>query len=247
MKKLLILLFIAITMLHGANKKLTVYGYQNYMPFMDGKGSHAKGLYPILVNKIFTKAGYDVEFRILPWKRALKSAMDGKGIIAGLLKTKERSDVMDYSKPFYAETISIYTQDTKKFKFNSVNDLKNKKIGIENGFFYGDDFTKAMKDGSIKPKKVKSAEQNFRKLDKNRLDCILAEETIASINLTNTIFKNKIIKLDNAIYKGDIFIATAKSLKQKDILNKFNATLKLMKSDGSYQKIVNSFISNTNK
>jgi len=224
--------------------KIIIYGYTKYMPFMDGNGKDAKGLYPFLVKKIFNKAGYQVDFKIMPWKRALKSGMKGKGILAGILKNEERSKVMDYSQHFYEESHAIYSLKSAPLNYNNINDLKAKKIGIITAFSYGQAFNQAKENKFFSVKEAKVSEQNFKQLIRGRLDAVIEEETIATIHLNNLKKNYNILKSKSYILKDGIYIAVAKSLKQQKILDQFNEALAAMKKDGSYQLIIDKFIEN---
>ena len=59
-------------------------------PFMyeDPATGKAAGLYPLLIAEAFSLAGIDVEFRPLPWRRALSYGEQGIMGIGGIYKTK---------------------------------------------------------------------------------------------------------------------------------------------------------------
>ncbi len=53
--------------------------------------------------------------------------------------------------------------------------------------------------------------------------------------------ENQIEKLPIPLAVNDTFITFAKSLQQKDLLDKFNQTLSAMKQDGSYDALISEF------
>lgn len=243
---LVLLLFITTisTAEESVSKKIIVYGYTNYMPFMDGEGNNAKGLYSILVKEIFKKAGYEVEFKIQPWKRALRDGLLGKGILAGIVMNKERSAIMDFSNNFYKESNAVYVLKSKKFNYQNINDLKDKKIGIRRSFSYGEEFDQAKKEGLFSVQEAKLTKHNFQKLLSGRLDCLIDDEIVATSYLNKENLSDKIIKLDNYVIQEGIYIAVSKKLNKQKLLDEFNHALIEMNRDGSYQIIVNNYSKN---
>lgn len=244
LKKIIFMILLSFLTLNASeNERLIVYGYTNYMPFMDGKGNNAQGLYPKIISAVFEKAGYDIEFRIRPWKRAYKTAVHKNASVGGALYKEERAKIFNYSEAIYEETILVYTLKSNKFNFRDLNDLKGKIVGTEGGFTYGDEFDKAQENKLFKSIPARSTEQNFKKLIRGRIDCLLTEKTVAAIYMKRNNLDDKVSTLKKEILKSKIHVLISKKTKHKNAIEKFNLALRSMKKDGSYNDIIEAFYS----
>ncbi|MFZ6751392.1 substrate-binding periplasmic protein [Undibacterium sp. Ren11W] len=116
---------------------------------------------------------FQFEIRRVPWKRALESAQNGEGLIFGISKTQERQRKLTFSLPIYTEQSLLVTRCDARFRFNSMQDLKGKTLGIVRGTSYGEEFDqqknilfKVEDDTSNNPAR-------FNKLSQGRMDGLL--------------------------------------------------------------------------
>ena len=143
-------------------------------PFLSEDLEHY-GVASRIVTEAFAEEGITVEYGFFPWKRAFMLAQKGQ-------EQKERWDgtlVWSYSdervQDFYFSDAVIHSSfvffhlKTTAFDWNTIDDLKDFKIGATLGYNYGEDFETAEKDGMIKVHRVAEDEQNFIKVLKGRI------------------------------------------------------------------------------
>lgn len=142
-------------------------------PFMYVKNGKAAGLYPFLVQEVFRKMEIPVTIQPLPWKRAIKEADAGQAGIAGIYKNPEREKKYDYSQALFQEKLVIFVRKENLFSYQKIDDLKGKKIGVIRGWSYGEKFDTAREKGMFVVEEAKGDAQNFKKLLRNRIDCVI--------------------------------------------------------------------------
>lgn len=246
MKKLftrVIILLLFITIHSTADDKIKVYGYSDYLPFMDGNKNEAKGLYSILIKKIFNQANIGIKFEIYNWQRALYLAKRSQGGFGLIYKSNKRLEIFDFSDPVYPENMYIYTLNDKKFKFDSFKDLKGKTIGIVKGYSYGDKFNSAVENKEIKTNSAKNDDVNFKRLLRGKIDCLVTSELLASIYIKKNNLNGKIKKIKKAVESGEVYFVFNKNMKKQKILKKFNTALSKLKENGQFQETIENFIS----
>jgi polar amino acid transport system substrate-binding protein len=223
----------------GSLKTLDVAGAEDNPPFMyaDASGKPA-GLYPVLLDAIFTRMGIKINIKTYPWTRALAMGTNGEAPLAGIYKNDERLRIFDYSDAIYPNKILVYVQKGKTFKFEGPDDLKGKNVGTMSGWTYGDAFDKAKAAGVFKTEEVASDGDNLQKLVLGRLDCVLAESTIAGQIIQEKNYADKVEALPTPMIVFDAYMVFAKGVHQTELLKTFNDTLAAMKQDGSYDKLV---------
>ena len=90
--------------------------------------------------EVLKRAGYDVTVTLLPFARAMQKTTEG-GVMTGVFQSAERAKVYDYSAPLISEDVIVAVAKGKEFPFDKAADLAGKKIGLQDTFFYGDEFT----------------------------------------------------------------------------------------------------------
>jgi polar amino acid transport system substrate-binding protein len=226
----------------GGSGKTVVALDQNYPPYSSGTAQQATGLYVDLIRAVFTRMGMEVDFQPLPWKKALKESAEGRMAVGGIYKNKTRLKIYDYSEPLFEERLNVYVEKGKAFPFHRLSDLQGKTIGLNRGWSYGDAFDAARKKYHFTADEVDSNLQNFRKLLSGKIDCLVADQVAASRILHRENWSDRVESLSRPAAVNYAYLAFAKRLKKRDLLERFNKALAEMKKDGSYEKLIGNFM-----
>lgn len=223
----------------GSGKTIEMAGAEDNPPFMyAGPDGSPAGLYPILIGAVLDRMGYQMNLKTYPWSRALAMGTNGEAPLAGIYKNEERLKIFDYSDAVYPNKLMLYVVKGKSFEYKDVSDLQGKSIGVMAGWTYGDAFDQALKNGSLRAEEVANDRDNFQKLILGRVDCIIAESTIADQIIKEENYTSQVEMLPTPVIVFDAYLVFAKSANQTELLETFNATLAEMKQDGSYDKLI---------
>lgn len=225
-----------------AEQEIVVTVGQGNPPFMFQHADEAYGIYPILLKAVFKRMEIDVSVKTLPWKRALKVGELGEAAIGGIYKTAERQKIYDYSAPLYTEHVLLYVRKEDVFAFNTLSDLKGKMIGVLLGWSYGDTFDKAREAGTVNVYEVPSDKKNFHKLIHGRLDGVIALELAGDLILAREGYHDRIVALETPVAVNETYLVFAKRSQRKRFLDRFNATLKAMRDDGTYDQVIQAYL-----
>lgn len=206
-------------------------------PFMYELDGKPRGLYPLMLQAIFKRAGEPVEIRTVPWKRALKLGESGAAGIGGIYKNAERLKLFDYSAPLFEERLIVYVHRDKLFDFRGIEDLSDKDVGVIRGWSYSEAFDRAVRDGRIRRQDNTSDESNFKKLASGRLDAVIAIEQSGQRLLLHPHLEN-LVPLATPLSINPTYLVFAKSAKRQALLARFDASLQAMQEDGSLQALV---------
>jgi ABC-type amino acid transport substrate-binding protein len=91
---------------------------------------------------VLKRAGYEVTVSLLPYARALEMTKKGD-VMTGVFFTAERAQSFAFSKPLVYEDVIMVVAKGKEFAFMSASDLTGKRVGVQEKYFYGDDFAAA--------------------------------------------------------------------------------------------------------
>ncbi len=244
LRGMLVLLMVSLssTTVPAQSEKVIVAVDNGYPPYMYGTKENAKGLYPEQIKAVFSRIGVEVDVQALPWKRALRAGEEGTAAVGGIYKNKKRLKIYDYSQPIFEETLAIYVSKGAAFPFRELSDLEGKNIGINRGWSYGEAFDNARKEDLFRVQEANTNQANFQKLVSKRIDCFIVDQLAASQIIRRKNLRDKVEKLEQPAAINKAYIVFSKSMKKKELLFRFNRALSEMKEDGSYEKIVKDFI-----
>ena len=143
-----------------------------YAPWTSEKLKHL-GFSSHVISEAFKLEGYEVNFTFYPWKRVYEAAKNGDRFQASSwwYPSEERATEFHYSEPLLVDsTVFFHLKDNPMPDWNSLDDLKGKRIGATAGYTYTPEFWDAAKSGSLDIQEASSDELNFKKLLKGRID-----------------------------------------------------------------------------
>lgn len=207
-------------------------------PFMYGSVNHAIGLYPSIIETVFSMCGTPVVLRAVPWKRAMNDLDYGRAAVGGLYKTQERSRRYDFSAPLFVERIMVVYDKRRPVNFRTLADLNGKNVGVIAGWSYGDAFDAARDQGLFRIATDQSDIQTLRKLALGRLDVALvvnepARALIKAMGLT------QLQIAPTPLAENPVYLAFHKKARATALLNDFNARLRELQGSRIYQLLIN--------
>ena len=208
-------------------------------PFMYKKNGEevAQGVYPALLKALFDRLGIPVNIQAVPWKRALLDIDRGVAGVGGIYKNEVRLLKYDYSEPLFVERIAVYYNKNNPIKYNSIEDLYGKRVGVILGWSYGDDFDLARTYEQILVEPTNTDEQNLDKLARGRIDAVLAIVESGDRLLAHGKRKD-LVMAKSLLLSNPAHLAFLKKANQLPLIQRFNKELAEMKKDGSLESIV---------
>lgn len=226
----------------GWTQPLRILFDQANPPFMYAAENKAVGIYPAIIAEAFARMGQPVMLEALPWKRALISMDDGHAGVAGIYKTEERLHKYSYSDPLFEETLLVVTRAGSSLKYEGIESLRGLVLGISRGWTYGDEFEAARKAGVFTVEEADGDGQNLEKLRAQRIDVILCVREAALATMAGTGTRDKFSVNEKPFSVNPAFLAFSKQTHMESTLAEFNAALRSMREDGTWDTIVTSIL-----
>lgn len=183
------------------------------------------------------------EFKVFPWKRALKSLKDGDAHgMFSLFKTEEREKIMFYpSAPINRVRTVVIARKKDGIKISGLDDLKDKKIGVINGYTYGYEFDSLT---NLSKMFLKDKQRLICLLDNERVDVILDSESIFHFNCNKYGFDRNKFETVYLVKDNPLYIAFSKAaLKRKGarLAKQFTLFLNKLEEKGALDGIRNRY------
>lgn len=226
----------------GWTQPLRILFDQANPPFMYVADGKAAGIYPAIIAEAFARMGQPVVIEAVPWKRALISMDDAHAGVAGIYKTEERLQKFDYSDPLFEETLLVVARAGSSLKYEGIESLRGRVLGISRGWTYGDEFEAARKAGVFQVEEADGDGQNLEKLRAQRIDVILCVREAALSAMAGTGTRDKFSVQEKPFSLNPAFLAFSKHDHMGKTLTEFNAALRSMHEDGTWDNIVASIL-----
>jgi len=222
-----------------ADDKVIVLAHETSWSPHYGKDLEDGGYTVEIIREALKCVGYELETVWLPWKRAQVEAARGDydGLGASYY-TEERATKFAYSDPIAATEIVFFKRTEDDIKYSELEDLKPYKIGTGFEYGYPEKFLKADYLQKIEAYELKT---NITRLLHKRVDLIIgSREAILFYLKLEYPDKIQFVEiLGKPLEKSSLYVPFSKmrpDYKQK--VEDFNRGLKMIREDGTYQKIM---------
>ena len=206
-----------------------------YQKLVDGK-NQIVGSDVELAKAIAKELGVEVEFSPMSFDNVLASLDSGKAdlAISGVSKTEERSQVYDFSIPYYTSKNKVIVRKSELTNYQSVKDLAQKKVGAQKGSIQETLAKETLKDSSLV-----SLPKNgnlITDLKSGQLDAVIFEEPVAKGFVENNP-DLAIAEFDFDNDKEDSY-AVAMKKDSKELKDAVDKTIQKLKDSGELDKLI---------
>lgn len=215
-------------------------------PYMS-KNIEYYGLGSRIVSEAFALEGVNVSYGFFPRKRSLYEVNKGGEWDGSILWFRNSELEKDFyiSDPIVESRFVFFHLKDRVFQWNAIEDLKKYNIGGTLEYDYGEELSKAEKEGRIILERVPNDDQNFKKLLFGRIDAFPQD-----VDVGQTMMKNlksdemeRITFNPKPLRSGSLcLILSKKNQKNNELLKRFNRGLKKLKSSGEYNSIMQPFL-----
>jgi polar amino acid transport system substrate-binding protein len=216
-------------------------------PYIEGEVDQpaSGGTLLTLYKEVFKQIkGVEVNYQLMPWKRALIEVEQGKvdGIMA-LYKTPERLEFLEFTAPiFTGRTLLWYSAD--KFpaglKWETLEDLVPYHIIMLRGSAMGKLLLEAQNNGlPLTISNTNNHKQQFEIISLGRGDITVLTEIVGYHFLQTHQFKGKIIPMEKPLSEDDVYyMAFSKKSPARKLIPQINEIIENMQQTGQLDKIL---------
>jgi polar amino acid transport system substrate-binding protein len=195
-----------------------------------------------VLSEVGREMGVTFEFKFMPWKRCEYSLEQNEAWGAvPYVSTPERQGKFYFSDKLFNKKAKFfyYSPDgtEKNIPFAELSDLKTYRIGAVIGYYYVQGFI----DAGLNLEPLPTAEQNWQKLKAGRIDLFPSQELTGRFLLRKLFpqeYKN-FFTIEKPFDESGNYLITSKNYPDtQNLLTRFNAALRTVKANGTYQRIL---------
>lgn len=241
MKKVLLVLTILLGMILGGcgsskenEKVIRIGGNAEYKPYEYLEGNQVTGFSIDVVFKIFENLGYKIEYTNMSFEGLIPALETGKvDVLTGLTPTDERKKFVDFSEKYYVgRQIAIAN---KSNPIEKVEDLKNKKIGVQLGTLQ-ETLAKQVEGADVIL--YNSFTGAIMDLNSQKIDAIIISGEVKNEYLGNNPKLYEIGRVEDNESKG---IAIVFPKGQEKLIEEVNIEINKMKESGELDKLADKY------
>ncbi|WP_104403034.1 substrate-binding periplasmic protein [Vibrio penaeicida] len=197
-----------------------------------------KGIAVDIVTAAFKAQGYDLNFKLMPFARAVhevkKSRVD---VLVATWYTEERATYLEYSDPYFYNKVKFIKLKDDPFEYFGMESLRGLNVGIVRSYGYGDEFSSSF---LFQRDPVSDTLSNLKKLKAGRIDLTLEEPIVASFLMTENGLDPDLFEVsENSLSVNALHITTSKNHPNaSQLIHDFNVGLREIKKNGTYWAIL---------
>ncbi|MBA4384305.1 MAG: hypothetical protein C0410_06185, partial [Anaerolinea sp.] len=211
---------------------LLFLGNKNIAPVVYLDGNTPSGVAIDIVNALAKHISQPIEIQVMDWSEAQSLVANGEAdALIQINPTEERKKIYDFSDTFLMSEFSIFTR-TERTGIIGLSSLQGLRVGVEKG---GLPQKVLEEDNTILLTVIPNFIDGFKQINDGSIDAIVVDYRVGSYIIAENNIRN--IKVTGSpITTSNSSIAVKKG--NTELLNEINNALRIIKSDGTYQKIL---------
>jgi glutamine transport system substrate-binding protein len=211
-----------------------------YPPFEFKEGNDYKGIDIELINAIAKNQGFKIELSPMDFGGIIP-AMQANQLdvaIAGMSITEERKKIVDFSAPYFDAGLTLIVKDDNS-AIKSINDLKGKKVAVKKGTSGAKYATDNASKLGITVVQFNDSPAMFQEVSNGNADALIEDYPVISYAIAQ---KDLGLKIVGDRLNGDQYGIAVLKGQNADLLKKINDGLAELKKDGTYDKIIKTYL-----
>ncbi|WBA19279.1 substrate-binding periplasmic protein [Salinivibrio kushneri] len=237
----LVIVSLAILLLVPSTMARTLTAAQDPWPPFVTTDPDRPGIAIELVKAAMATQGYEVDFKNMPWARALDAVRNGSiDLLPATWHTDARTQHLRYSNPYMSNQLAFIKRVDDNFQFSDLNDLEGKVVGVVRGYGYGDAFLNAT---HFDKPAANNLATNLKKLLASRIALTLEDKIVAqSVMQEEGIDSHQFAFTDQALSTNPLYVTSGKANPDSQMfINAYNKGLETIKANGTFEKILKKY------
>ncbi|WP_396588396.1 substrate-binding periplasmic protein [Bermanella sp. R86510] len=210
-------------------------------PFVQSGNVRDAGLSVDVVQEALRTQGYTLRMSIMPWARSIEMVRQGEiDVLVATWHTEERTKFLRYSDAYLSNKLKFIMRANNDFRFDGLQSLKGKTVGIVKDYGYGDEFLNAT---HFTREEAKDTPTNLRKVLANRIDMTIEDEVVAKSQIKETRLDPSDFRFSKKnLSENQLYVTSGLANDRgEEIINAFNKGLKEIKANGTFDKILQKY------
>jgi polar amino acid transport system substrate-binding protein len=216
-----------------------------WYPMNGDPSGDKKGFMIDIADKILTANGHNLDYKIMPWERALDTVRKGEADCVVGAYIDDAPDFVFPSENWGMDSTAVFVEVSDDYKLNGMASLAGRKVGVIGGYAYFDELDEMIKNDD---KTFKSAsggdalETNIKKLTGKRLDTVIESPAVMRAKLKELALTDKVKMVGLLEEDSPIYIACSPAKPgSKQLVGLFDEGLSKIRASGELEAIMSQY------
>lgn len=196
------------------------------------------------IQEIFKQSNLEMEYKIMPWSRAIFLAKQGKNYDGLLTASMTEAPGMKFTNtPSFTYRACFYGKKTFAWKYENIDSIKEIRLGAIQSYGYSNELDSyiASKPVNVELISDRDSLNRFSKLlDSGRIDIFVGDQNVVQYQS-----KSKNIKELGCLPINEVYIALNPSYKDVDeVIKRLDNALNKQANKDLYQQLKNKYLKN---
>ncbi|GLT16922.1 hypothetical protein GCM10007938_06990 [Vibrio zhanjiangensis] len=217
-------------------------GADEWFPMNGEPNSATPGFMIEIADKALTVSGMSLDYKIVPWERAIFMAREGKiDCIVGA-SSEEVPDFVFGKEEYARDHMTFYVNNGDSWKFDNVESLNGKKIGIISGYGYSEIIDDWLESNGQAMAGNNALEKNIKKLQSKRIDAVIDSKLVMDAKLKEMNLTGQIVSAGTVDEQYSLYIACGpNNPKSQSIVSALDTGIKQLRSQGEVNSIMQKY------
>lgn len=219
----------------------------HWFPFNGEPGSNEEGFAIEMMRHIFESAGYEVDYKLVPWKRALEDARNGEiDAVVGATANEAQGLVLPAESIGHTTTV-FFTLRGHPWNYKGSDSLAEVRVTAILGYDYGESFAEYLRENRNNPELVdlmggtNAFEKVLHKLERGLVDVIpenpvVFEARVKQLGRNPSDYRSA----GEMPEKVEVFVAfSPKSQEVQKLVEMWDTGVERLRREGTLEKILN--------
>jgi len=210
-------------------------------PFIFAEKGEVKGADKEVADHILSRLGYQVSWRLTPWRRALRDVESGEA--DAILDIGPHQNYLTTflftTEPMSSHETMLFHDRRRPFAFRSLSDLAGLVIGVSPGYLYNND--EFISSEAFFREPAPTFEANMQKLVRGRIDMVAMSKPVGLYTSDALGISHQIRYHPMPLSQSDFFLAFTKAAGWAETAAEFSEALKVFKTTEQYQRILEKY------
>lgn len=221
-------------------------GWESRKPYQFFENKKMQGIDVDVLSSAAASANCNLAFVEKPWAELLDEVKTGKiDVVAGATPTDERKEYADFSIAYRAESFVLFIPTSSNFSGDNLSQYLSygNKIGVSQGYFYGDEVDELMSHAQYSRLFVSSAtnEASFYNVEYGRANGVLVDPVEGRYIIKRKGLAAKMKESAISIPADSVAYMFSKKSTKADKIAQVKASLEQMVANQEVQKFMTNY------
>lgn len=214
-----------------------------WFPMNGEPGSAQPGYMIELAQTIFSKHGHTVDYRLMPWERALNEVRLGTEDCVVGAYVEDAPDFVFPEEHWGMDNSAFYVRKSESWQYQGIESLHSIKLGVIGGYAYGDEFDEYIKqnqhDNVQTVKGDNALEKNIKKVIAGRLTAFIDSPLVVAAKLKEMGLEGTISEAGTLGDPSPMYIACSPAKpNSQDYIKMIDDGTRALRASGELSKIM---------